>query len=191
MATNNKKYILLGIALLGGAAYAFAGNSGNTGSCAGWADGDYLRQDLRCVPNLPLGLRNNNPLNIWRYDANDWLGKDWTNTGNIERFTTLAYGLRATIFLFRKKINQGHNTIRKLAANWTPAGHGTNNPAQVAQDVAQITGIGIDTVLDANDRGRINDIIRAYSVTEIGWADAATQLPWVLYQQLNAAWGLL
>lgn len=67
------------------------------------------------------GYRNNNPLNIRYSDRNNWQGKVLANTdGSFEQFIDMAYGFRAALYLFRKYIRQGHNTVEKIVYKWAP-----------------------------------------------------------------------
>lgn len=67
------------------------------------------------------GYRNNNPLNI-RYNVNNnWKGKVIANTdGAFEQFVSMSYGFRAALYLFRKYIRQGYNTVEKIVGKWAP-----------------------------------------------------------------------
>lgn len=69
--------------------------------------------------SLPLGLRNNNPLNI-RVSNNNWLGKVASDNG-FEKFETLELGVRAGVKnLITYYNNYGLKTISKIIYRWSP-----------------------------------------------------------------------
>jgi len=69
--------------------------------------------------SLPLGLRNNNPLNI-RVSSNNWLGKVPSNNG-FEKFESLELGIRAGVKnLITYYNNYGLKTISKIISRWAP-----------------------------------------------------------------------
>lgn len=73
--------------------------------------------------NLPRGLRNNNPLNIRRYDYNDWYGKivdDACTDLQFEQFIHPMYGFRAAFILLHRYIKGGYKTIRDIIERWAP-----------------------------------------------------------------------
>ena len=67
------------------------------------------------------GYRNNNPLNIRFNVNNNWKGKVLANTdGAFEQFVSMPYGFRAALYLFRKYIRQGYNTVERIVGKWAP-----------------------------------------------------------------------
>lgn len=82
--------------------------------------------------SLPLGYRNNNPLNIL-YGSSLWKGKVIPNTDKSsprkEQFVSMAYGYRAALYLLRKHIRNGYNTLARLVNRW---GTGANSDAETA-----------------------------------------------------------
>ena len=100
--------------------------------------------------SLPRGYRNNNPLNVRKNAANAWKGKVVPGTDSaFEQFITMAYGYRCALYLIRKYIGQGHDTIRKIITKWAPPSE--NNTSSYISNVASRSGIGADTVLSRTD----------------------------------------
>ena len=91
--------------------------------------------------SIPLGIINNNPLNI-RFDRkNNWRGLSGENKGFCV-FTSEAYGFRAAYKLITNYISKGHNTIKKILNRWAPP---TENDTE-----AYIKFIEYETLIDRN-----------------------------------------
>lgn len=69
--------------------------------------------------NVPLALRNNNPLNIRYSSGNKWIGQTGKNKG-FAVFSDMVYGWRAAIILLVKYQRTGYDTIRKIVTRWAP-----------------------------------------------------------------------
>ncbi|HKK74718.1 MAG TPA: hypothetical protein VJ953_06585 [Saprospiraceae bacterium] len=96
-------------------------------------------------PNLPLGFRNNNPLNLVK-SANAWKGKIKDNPGRFEQFCSMEYGTRAAMINLRTYMNRySRNTIRKIISRWAPASE--NDTEAYIRFVSQQTGYQPDTEL--------------------------------------------
>lgn len=122
--------------------------------------------------SLPRGYRNNNPLNVRKNAANAWKGKVVPGTDPaFEQFITMAYGYRCALYLLRKYIGQGHNTIRKIITKWAPPSENSTN--SYINNVATRTGINADTVLSRDDRERLCKIAWAMAWSENGKAPAS------------------
>lgn len=133
--------------------------------------------------SLPRGYRNNNPLNVRKNAANAWKGKVVPGTDSaFEQFITMAYGYRCALYLLRKYIGQGHNTIRKIITKWAPPSE--NNTTSYINSVATRTGIGADTVLSRDDRERLCKIAWAMAWSENGHPPASMD-------DIYAGWALL
>lgn len=118
--------------------------------------------------DLPRGFRNNNPLNL-RISDTPWQGKIASNTdGSYEQFDNIINGYRAGIKNMKTRIGEGNNTIRKLIAVWAPSGDGNNNPESYARDVAQMSGVGIDEVINPNDPTIMTKIVASMVRVENG-----------------------
>lgn len=133
--------------------------------------------------SLPRGYRNNNPLNIRKNAANAWKGKVVPGTDPLfEQFITMAYGYRAALYLLRKYIGQGHNTIRKIINKWAPPSE--NNTSSYVANVASRSGIGADTILSRTDQQSLCKIAWAMAWSENGKAPATMD-------DIYAGWALL
>ena len=133
--------------------------------------------------SLPRGYRNNNPLNIRKNAANAWKGKVVPGTDPLfEQFITMAYGYRAALYLLRKYIGQGHNTIRKIINKWAPPSE--NNTSSYVANVASRSGIGANTILSRDDQQSLCKIAWAMAWSENGKAPATMD-------DIYAGWALL
>lgn len=122
--------------------------------------------------SLPRGYRNNNPLNVRKNAANAWKGKVVPGTDPaFEQFISMAYGYRCALYLLRKYIQQGHNTIRKIVSKWAPPSE--NNTSGYINHVATRSGINADTVIARNDREKLCKIAYAMAWVENGYAPAS------------------
>jgi len=109
-------------------------------------------KDLR-----PLGIRNNNPLNIRINRNNHWQGKDEPSRHDeFETFQNPVMGLRAgAVLIINHYDNKGADTIRKLIMVWAPpkgrSGKGkayTQDTNAYIQRVSAGSGFGPDEPLD-------------------------------------------
>lgn len=133
--------------------------------------------------SLPRGYRNNNPLNVRKNAANAWKGKVVPGSDPaFEQFITMAYGYRCALYLLRKYIGQGHNTIRKIVTKWAPPSE--NNTSGYVSNVTTRTGIGADTVIDRNDQQKLCKIAWAMAWVENGYTPASMD-------DIYAGWSLL
>lgn len=133
--------------------------------------------------SLPRGYRNNNPLNIRKNASNAWKGKVVPGTDPaFEQFISMAYGYRAALYLLRKYIGQGHNTIRKIINKWAPPSE--NNTSSYVANVASRSGIGADTILSRTDQQSLCKIAWAMAWSENGKAPATME-------DIYAGWALL
>jgi hypothetical protein len=95
--------------------------------------------------SLPLGFRNNNPLNLIK-SSNAWKGKIKDPAGRFEQFCSMEYGTRAAMINIRSYMNRhGRNTIEKIISRWAPASE--NDTQGYIAFVSQQTGYQPDTVL--------------------------------------------
>lgn len=122
--------------------------------------------------SLPRGYRNNNPLNVRKNAANAWKGKVVPGTDPaFEQFITMAYGYRCALYLLRKYIKQGNNTIRKIINKWAPPSE--NNTDGYISHVAGRSGISADTILSPTDQDKLCRIAYAMAWVENGYAPAS------------------
>lgn len=117
--------------------------------------------------NLPRGYRNNNPLNIRYSTSNTWLGKVYPNTdGAFEQFSSMQYGYRAALYLIRKYIAAGYNTVGEIITKWAPETE--NNTAKYIQRVCNTTGFTSGTTLTQYDRSNLCKLVYAMAIVENG-----------------------
>jgi hypothetical protein len=92
----------------------------------------------------PLGIRNNNPLNMRE------VGINWNNkTGENRGFTTFKLpfdGIRAAANDMKNKMNNGINTIRKIVSVWAPPTE--NKTAAYVANVSKKTGLDADQTIE-------------------------------------------
>ena len=120
---------------------------------------------------LPRGYRNNNPLNIRYSWANPWKGKVLNNTdGLFEQFTNMAYGYRAALYLIRKYIRNGYNTVEKIISRWAPESDGNYTQSYI-DHVCEFAGLTPNTQVGVNDKDTILAMARAMSIIENGTTD--------------------
>ena len=119
--------------------------------------------------DLPRGYRNNNPLNIRYSQFNAWKGKVANTDGTFEQFIDMAYGYRAALYLLRKYIRQGHNTVAKIISRWAPENE--NNTTAYIDHVCEFAGLTRDTLVDPNDKDTLVAMVRAMSIIENGTTD--------------------
>ena len=117
-------------------------------------------------PNIPRGIRNNNPLNI--RIGNVWLGEVREPTDpDFEQFISMFYGVRAGFVLIRRYIKHyKRTTIPAIISAWAPASE--NNTQRYIDNVSQLSGIPIDAQLDFNDEERMVALVDAMIVQECG-----------------------
>jgi hypothetical protein len=116
-------------------------------------------------PNLPLGFRNNNPLNLIK-SSNAWRGKLKGTPGRFEQFCSMEYGTRAAMINLRTYMNRyGRNTIEQIISRWAPASE--NDTAAYIRFVSQQTGYQSDTELSFQ-KEIIFNLIDAMSQMENG-----------------------
>jgi len=99
-------------------------------------------RDLRNLPNLPLGLRYNNPGNI-RPSTKPWIGQVGivnTPNGKFVEFESLEYGIRAMLKDIMNKYNSGLTTLSAIITKWAPP-EDNNNTSAYIKFVSDLTGI--------------------------------------------------
>ena len=145
-----------------------------SGSCGGMSNlGD---------TSLPLGFRNNNPLNLIK-SSNAWKGKLANPAGRFEEFCSMEYGTRAAMINLRTYINRyGRNTIRKIISKWAPATENATN--SYIDFVVRQTGIAPDTPISFQKEFTFK-LIDAMSRMENGAVYAVDDLI------KEKAWGLI
>lgn len=114
--------------------------------------------------SLPIGLRNNNPLNI-RISGNTWLGKVPTDNA-FEKFSSLEYGIRAAVKNLLTYYNRdGLNTIKQIINKWAPPSE--NHTLNYISYVSGKMGIASNVVLPL-DKNIFASLVAAMSDVELG-----------------------
>ena len=93
---------------------------------------------------LPLGIRNNNPLNI-RRGKSRWQGEALPQRGSGEgafvQFSSMEWGIRAAFVLLRTySIKYKANCIQDIVTRWAPPSE--NNTEAYIKNVCLWTGFG-------------------------------------------------
>lgn len=116
---------------------------------------------------LPRGLRNNNPLNVRKNINNNWLGVVRPGSDPaFEQFETMVYGARCGIYLLRKYVRGGHDTISKIITRWAPESE--NNTQGYISEVERRSGIPRDRRLNPDDASEIIPIFLSMTEVENG-----------------------
>lgn len=157
------------------------------------------------VERLPLTVALNNPGAI-RFDPNNnWVGSPNIsslqldpprgNGSGFEVFQTADHGARAMLYLLRRYVNEGHNTLRTMIGRYAPSEGSSggyqysNSTDRYIQQVTFETGLDPDQILTAN-RETLAPIARAMSFYEAGGAQAVPERWRDIWFWYNA-WGLL
>lgn len=129
------------------------------------------------MTQLPLGIRNNNPLNIRRSDANPWEGRVKNASGDFEEFVKLEYGWRAAAKLILKHYDGQSsvakqrgikaNTIRKLISIWAPPEDDNDTEAYI-RFVSDSTGFLPDVMIPINRYEVMRPLLEAMAIAENG-----------------------
>lgn len=96
------------------------------------------------IPNLPRGLRNNNPGNLIQTNI-PWNGKvplSQNTDSRFEQFYELRYGIRALMLDLYNDFYKGKNTVTQLISEFAP--HFENNTDAYINSV--INGIGSNVI---------------------------------------------
>lgn len=121
----------------------------------------------------PLGIRNNNPLNIeagpFTVKQPGFSGSD----GRFAKFATPQHGLQAADTLLSTYGQQGINTISGIVSKWSPLGDGANNPAAYANFVAKQVGIDPNAPIDLGNPAIRQKILLSMAQFETGRPFAA------------------
>jgi len=116
--------------------------------------------DFRELPvkSNPIGLRNNNPLNI-RASKDKWQGMSGVyegKTGKFVIFTSVEYGLRAWLKIYYTYVvKHKANTLAKFILRYAPPEDANNTEAYI-NFVSKETGISRDQLLT----GKAEEVIK-------------------------------
>lgn len=132
------------------------------------------------VASKPLGLRNNNPLNIEAGPfAQNQPGFVSAN-GRFANFADTNSGMGAASNLLDQYAKRGLNTVSGIVSKWAPAGDGNNNPAMYAATVAREMGIDPNQPLDLSNPQVKSALIAAMAGVENGQKMPPQQVAQVL-----------
>jgi hypothetical protein len=128
--------------------------------------------DFAVPPNAPMGMRNNNPLNIKYYRGAPYAGLVGpsvnTDQGDPQMvFATPQHGWNAAYSLLRSKYNSGKMTPNEIIAGqggWTPGNY------QAAANVARSAGINPNDDIKFSDPAKAQAFMRALVIQEQGAA---------------------
>jgi len=115
---------------------------------------------------LPLGVRNNNPLNIEWNKRNDWDGQLSNSGERFARFKNPAYGFRAAAKVLRSYSRQGFTTLEQMINRFAPSHENDTN--LYAKNVSEWTNIGQNQVVNVHDNAELAKVIHAMSRMEVG-----------------------
>lgn len=126
---------------------------------------------METKPQVPRGIRNNNPLNIRK--GNNWKGERPNQSDKaFEEFSSMTYGIRAGFIIIRKYMSgyngltEKFNTIEKIIRRWAPP---TENATQKYIDqVAKESGISPRLKLSFADKKSMCAIVSAMIHVECG-----------------------
>ncbi len=114
--------------------------------------------------SLPIGLRNNNPLNLVKSN-NAWLGKI-SSDNRFEKFSSLEYGIRAGLINLRTYYDKYKLTsISQIISKWAPTSENDTN-AYIAT-VVYTMGIPSGAKLN-RDKDTFAALFSAMSAVELG-----------------------
>lgn len=99
-------------------------------------------------PDMPLGLRNNNPGNLRGKDA--WIGKTGTDAKGFVTFKSPAAGLRAmAINMVNQQKKHGLETVRQIVGKYAPPSE--NDTGAYVARVSQALGVSPDQRISLRD----------------------------------------
>lgn len=141
---------------------------------------------------LPRGLRNNNPLNIRKYDYNDWYGKitDSASTDQqFEQFRDPKYGFRAAFILIHRYIKNGYKSVRDIITRWAPPSDGNYTESYI-KTVCDYAGFKESEEIIPYNYKKMSALVEAMFYVENGVRiyELPDKLFW--YEALNAGYDL-
>ena len=128
----------------------------------------------------PLGIRNNNPLNI-RRGKTQWKGEISAPQGAFCKFESMEWGLRAAFCLLRTYATKYRLCcVRDIISRWAPPKE--NDTTSYIRHVCQLTGFGGNQRLTEKDWPRL---VKAMARIECGvdLEDDIIQKGFQLYRQ--------
>lgn len=128
---------------------------------------------------LPVGIQNNNPLNLIYTDKSKWKGLAGHN-GRFCVFVSMPYGLRAAILNLRSYNKYGVCTLKAIVSRWAPPVE--NNTTGYIRRVCQETGWADSYKPNLYDEKDLHTLLRAMALVECGSA-AKTHITDAHYKQ--------
>ncbi|WP_255555372.1 virion protein [Enterovibrio paralichthyis] len=114
----------------------------------------------------PMGVRNNNPLNIRK--GNDWQGETTPDHNrNYEAFISPEYGFRAGAKILKSYNRRGINTIPAIIRTFAPK-EDNNDPNHYTNMVAKWTGFDVNTPVDVDNPHVLAKLLQAMARMEVG-----------------------
>lgn len=115
----------------------------------------------------PLGLRNNNPLNI-RVSSSEWIGKiKQTEKQPFEKFSNIILGIRAAFIIVDNYIKLYNcDTPSKIIERWAPASE--NATTNYIKTVVQMTLLKAEEKLTAKMKNKLCRLLWGMAFVEVG-----------------------
>jgi hypothetical protein len=125
------------------------------------------------------GLRNNNPGNLRKTSANQWVGEIQPSSDPAFcQFDTMAHGIRAiAITLINYQQMHKLRTIREIITRWAPPEE--NNTSAYISNCADLTGYDPDAALNMTREDDLTALVMAICQHENGID--ATAIPQIQY----------
>lgn len=137
----------------------------------------------------PLGIVNNNPLNIRYSPMNNWKGQIGTYKGFC-RFDTMEHGFRAALVLLHNYVKRGNDTIVSIIYRWAPA---TENDCEAYVDHVMCHFNGYDDPdyrnLLSTDRLPVDDPEKLFPfLFELAWIMSLVETGYLSKAKRNGSW---
>lgn len=119
------------------------------------------------APQLPRGIRNNNPLNIRK--GNDWQGERHPQTdAAFEEFKSLEWGIRAGFLILFNYIAKRPpiDTPSAIVRRWAPPSE--NATQRYIDIVCQRSGLTPDGRIKKTDKNKLCRLVAAMCYVECG-----------------------
>lgn len=120
---------------------------------------------------VPIGVRNNNPLNI-RVSNNQWQGKIATSNA-FENFIELKFGIRAAVKNLQTYYNRDKlRSVFLVVSKWAPPKE--NNTKNYIDFVAKKMGVNPNDTLKYDSK-TFSKLVNAMSIIELGATHAVSE----------------
>lgn len=115
----------------------------------------------------PLGLRNNNPLNI-RVSNSQWIGKETPGPGQaFEKFSSIVLGIRAAFVCIKNYIELHHcDTPTKIIERWAPKSE--NATVNYIKTVVKMTLLKAEEKLSVKMKNKLCRLLWGMAFVEVG-----------------------